>query len=157
PPYTWAVQGLPAGLSLDSSTGIIAGTPSASGSFTILVQVTDASRNTASGTLSLTINTNTNSSLIITTTAPLFNGTVGIAYVQTFGASGGTPPYAWSIASGSTADLTLDPTTGNLQGTPATAGTLTFTVQVADQGGRVASQAFSLVVNAPTLAITAGS
>jgi hypothetical protein len=154
PPYTWSGgQGLPSGLGLDAA-GNISGTPSASGSFSFSVQVTDSSHATATGTVTLTINP---SPLAITTTAPIFSGTVGIAYAQTFRASGGTPPYTWSIVSGNTGDLALDASSGVLQGTPTSAGTFGFTVQVADHSGRVASQAFSLVVNAPTLAITAGA
>src|ERR1019366_5463408 len=50
----------------------------------------------------------------------------------------------------------LDPSTGNLQGTPQTAGTFNFAVQAADRLGATATQSFSLVVNAPTLTVIAG-
>ena len=155
PPYQWSAASgqIPAGLSL-SSNGTIFGTPTTAGTSSISVQVTDASGATASGTVTMTINP---TPLVITTQAPLFTGTVGVAYVQTFHASGGTPPYTWSTISGSTGDLTLDPASGNLSGTPQTAGTLNFTVQVADKSGATASQAYSLTVNAPVLTITVGA
>jgi hypothetical protein len=58
-PYTWAVitESLPAGLSLNTSTGAITGTPSASGISGLAVLVTDSSSpaETATATLSITV------------------------------------------------------------------------------------------------------
>jgi len=56
-PYTWSVaQGsLPAGLSLNSATGAVSGTPSAVGTNTFTVQVTDANSNTALQAYTVTI------------------------------------------------------------------------------------------------------
>ena len=155
-PYAWSAgAGIPPGLNLDPSTGIISGTPSLVGSYTFSVTVTDSAKNTASANFALTVSVQ---ALTITTISPLFNGTVGVAYNQTLTASGGKPPYQWSVISGSTGGLTLDPNSGALQGTPQTAGTFTFTVQVSDSAGNTATQQFSLTVNTPTLAIvTAGS
>lgn len=57
---------------------------------------------------------------VIDTASPLSSGTVGNAYSQTFVASGGTPPYSWSVTSGTLpAGLTLS-TAGILSGTPTT-------------------------------------
>ena len=77
--------------------------------------------------------------------------------MQTFRATGGNPPYTWAILTGNAGGLTLDPNTGDLQGTPQTAGTFTFTVQATDRSGATATQSFSLVINPPTLSITVGS
>ena len=41
-PYTWAAQGLPAGITLDPATGALQGTPTTAGTATIVVTVTDA-------------------------------------------------------------------------------------------------------------------
>jgi uncharacterized delta-60 repeat protein len=56
-PYSWAITAgsLPAGLSLDSATGEIYGTPTLAGASSFTVQVTDANSNTATKALSLTI------------------------------------------------------------------------------------------------------
>ena len=153
PPYQWSAgAGLPAGLSLNASTGEITGTPTADGTFSFTVQVRDTSQNTASSTFSLRITANP---LTITTLSPLFNGTVGVAYAQTFSASGGRTPYSWSVLSGDTGGLTLDPSSGTLRGTPQNAGTLSFTIQVTDGAGNRASQQFSITVNPPALSLTA--
>jgi hypothetical protein len=155
PPYQWAVgASFPTVLTLDAATGTVSGTPTAAGTFSFLVQVTDSAKTSATGTVSLTIN---NPPLNITTLAPIFSGTVGVPYVQTFRASGGNPPYAWAILSGNPGGLILNPSTGDLQGTPQTAGTFNFTVQAADRLGATATQSFSLVVNPPTLTVTVAS
>ncbi len=74
------------------------------------------------------------SGLKITTTSPLPSGAVGAAYTQQFVAVGGTPPYTWSVASGSSlpVGLTLS-STGLLSGTPAgTASPAMFEITVTD-------------------------
>jgi hypothetical protein len=86
-------------------------------------------------------------------TQTLFTATVGLGYAQTFQASGGTLPYRWSIVSGDTAGLTLEADTGTLHGTPKTAGTYKFRLQVQDSKGVVAAKDFSLSVVTPTLTI----
>lgn len=152
PPYQWAAgAGLPDGLSLSATAGSVTGIPTAAGTFNFPVQVADSTGLSGTATVTITI---TPSPLTITTVAPIFNGTVGVAYVQNFKAAGGTTPYTWSITSGNAGNLTMDSASGNLQGTPQAAGTFTFTVQVADRTGATASQSFSLTVNQPTLTIT---
>jgi large repetitive protein len=154
-PYKWTVgTGVPAGLSLNGTTGVLSGTPTAAGTFNFAVQVTDSAQATASRTFALTI---TPPALTITTVPPLFSGTAGVAYAQTFSAAGGTLPYRWSISSGDAGGLTLDAANGTLQGTPQRVGTFSFTVQVADNAGGTATQAFSVVIAAPQLTITGNS
>ena len=57
-PYAWSILSgsLPPGLALGSSSGVISGTPSATGPFTFTAQVTDANGMTASKAFTLTIN-----------------------------------------------------------------------------------------------------
>ena len=67
------------------------------------------------------------------TTTSLPNGTVGTVYTATVMASGGSLPYDWSMAVGSLpADLSLNPVSGVIAGTPSAAGTFDFTMQVND-------------------------
>jgi DNA-binding beta-propeller fold protein YncE len=69
---------------------------------------------------------------VTTTSVP--PGTAGTLYSTTLRASGGNPPYKWSIISGSLpVGLHLRRSTGVLTGKPTVTGTFTFTVQVVDQ------------------------
>lgn len=141
-PYSWAVVTgtLPAGLSLNSS-GVLSGTPTSAGSPTFSVRVTDAASRTDTQALTLTVN----ASLGISTTA-LPEGTVGTSYSQQLAASGGVAPYNWTIVSGSLPNG-LDLSSGGLlSGTPTSAGSSTFTVEVGDGSAQQASQALTLSV-----------
>ena len=132
-PYVFSVStgSLPAGLSLASATGSVSGTPTKAGSFSFTVQVTDHIGATATQTYTLTVSAV--SLPVITTTSPLPNGTIGFSYSATLAATGGTTPYAWSIASGALpAGLALNATTGTIAGTPSASGTFTFIASVTD-------------------------
>src|ERR1019366_863745 len=154
PPYSWAVASgaLPAGLSL-SAGGTLSGTPGTAGSSGFTVRVRDSAAASATAALSLTINP---PALRITTTS-LPAGTVGVAYSQALGASGGSPPYSWAVASGALpAGLSLS-AGGTLSGTPGTAGSSGFTVRVRDSAAASATAALSLTINPPALRITTTS
>jgi hypothetical protein len=147
-PYSWSLMSgaLPLGLSL-SSTGAITGTPTSAGTSSFTARVTDAASSTATQTFSLTIT----SALTITSSTTLPAGTVGTLYAQTLTASGGVPPYSWSLISGALpAGLTLS-SAGAITGTPTAAGPLTFTVRVADSNASTVAQTFSLTIATSTL------
>jgi autotransporter-associated beta strand protein len=147
PPYTWSVTSgtLPGGLTLNSSTGVISGTPTASGTFNFTVTLTDNASQTASRPFAVTI---APASLAVTT-ASLGGGTVGTAYAGMLAASGGTPPYTWSITSGALPPgVTLNAATGALTGSPTAPGTYAFTATVTDSAAATASAPLSIVVNA---------
>jgi Leucine-rich repeat (LRR) protein len=57
-PYSWQASGLPAGLSLNASSGAITGTPTAAGTRQVSVTVRDAKGNTATRSLSITVKSN---------------------------------------------------------------------------------------------------
>jgi putative Ig domain-containing protein len=71
--------------------------------------------------------------------SPFHGGEVGVAYgAVSLSASGGAAPYRWSISSGALpAGLTLGPD-GIVSGTPTSAGSFSFTIQVADAGDSTA-------------------
>lgn len=151
PPYTWAITpALPAGLSLNSSTGAITGTPTVPGTVTFTATVTDSASATYPQVLSLTINNNPSVS-----TSSLAGGTTGAAYSQPLTNSGGTSPFTWTITPGTLpVGLTLSGPT--ITGTPHTAGTSNFTVKVTDSLGANASKALSIVVSS-NLSVTTSS
>jgi len=149
-PYTWAVASgaPPPGLNLGAN-GVLSGMPSAAGTYNFAVRVTDHANLTANKSLTLSVS---NPSIPMTiNTSSLPGGTVGWLYSQTFAASGGAPPYSWTVASGSLpAGLSLS-STGVLSGTPALANSYGFGISAADSAGHIATQAFSVtVINSTT-------
>jgi hypothetical protein len=99
--YTWswvAASGttLPAGLGL-STGGVISGTPTGSGTFNLVITVTDSVGNTASTSPSL----NVEAALAITTATPLTSGSVGQVYSTALAATGGTGTYTWTVPAAS--------------------------------------------------------
>jgi large repetitive protein len=96
PPYAWAVSApaLPAGLTLDPSSGTIRGVPRVAGTSRFSVTVQDRAADTDSAAFAILIEPAT---LRITPATPP-SGTVGTPYAFTFEATGGIQPYRWSIA-----------------------------------------------------------
>lgn len=87
----------------------------------------------------------------ISTSAQLPNATAGVAYSQMLTASGGTPPYAWTVTSGTLPDGLVLSAQGQISGTPTTPGSSAFTVQVADANAASATLALTIVVQPPPL------
>ncbi len=142
---TWSIASgaLPAGLSLNPSTGAITGTSTAAGTASFTARVTDTNSVTADQALAIVVNPAPS-----VTTASLALGVTTVAYSQTLASTGGTGAHAWSIPAGALpAGLTLNPSTGAITGTPtATGQTANFTVRVADSLGISASKALSIEV-----------
>ncbi len=88
------------------------------------------------------------------TTTSLPDGTVGQAYSQAVSATGGKPPYSFSLAPTNPGSLptglSLD-TGGTISGTPTTASTFNFTVQATDTSSpqQTAQQPLSITIHAP--------
>ena len=151
-PFVWSVSSgtLPGGLTLNAATGLLSGTPTTAGSFPFVVQVTDASGQSATKAVTLIIAGTPG----LTFTAP--PGEVGLAYNQHPVLTGGTGPFAWTVTAGALpAGITLNPTTGQLSGTPTSAGSFSFTTSVTDAFGQIATLTVTLVVVAlPTFTAT---
>jgi Putative Ig domain len=161
PPFSWTILSgkLPDGLMLNTTSGQINGTPSksiASGTqfnFTPQVQDSSVPRQLVSTPAPLSILVTQPQPLAITTESPLTPGTVATPYATFVTATGGIPPYTFSISPGLLpSGLTLNPASGEITGNPILVNSSTFTASVTDSG-IVASKASAQL----TLNITAGN
>ena len=155
-PYTYTVTAgtLPAGLLLNSGTGVINGTQSGSGLSSFTITASDSFGNTGSQAYSINIGT---PSLTVNPSS-LPNATQNVAYSQTMSASGGTSPYTFAVTSGSLpAGLSLDASSGVINGTPTTGGSSAFTIQAVDSSSNFGSRAYSLNVGTASLTVNPGS
>jgi putative Ig domain-containing protein len=74
--------------------------------------------------------------------------TVGVAYSDTLPVPQLTAPFTWSVSAGTLpTGVALGPTTGQLTGTPATAGNYNFTVKVTDVNNMNAATSLAMSVN----------
>lgn len=140
---SWSATGLPSGISL-SSEGLLTGTPTQHGIFSVQVTVSDSRTPPVTKTASFPLTINP-APLTLSTTS-LAVATIGMPYTQTMGATGGVAPYTWS-ATGLPSDLTIDSATGTISGVPATVGTSQVTVTVSDDAGQVETASFTIVVD----------
>ncbi len=161
-PLKWSIASgsLPAGLTFDTTTGIISGTPTDVGTSNFVVRITDSSdipyAVTAPETIVISTGQGGGQPLTVIGGNPPA-GTVGSAYSTSLQATGGTTPYSWSITSGALpAGLTLVPSSGVIAGTPTTQETSSFTAQAQDASGAQASAPFSITINTaiPPLTLT---
>jgi hypothetical protein len=131
----WSVKSgsLPAGMGL-SSSGLISGTPTATGDFTFVVQVTDTNRtDTETYTLAVV-------ERLKITAPPSPAGEVGVPLVLGLKSTGGRPAVTWSLAQGALpTGLALNPATGEITGKPGVAGEYPLKVQVTDTLGLTAT------------------
>ncbi|MBB5339847.1 beta strand repeat-containing protein [Tunturiibacter gelidoferens] len=160
-PFTWSITGgsLPAGLTLGATTGVVSGTPTASGSFSVTVMVKDSATTAQTATVTLPLSVVAAGSPLAITSSTLHSGTTNIPYTATLNATGGTAPYSWSITGGSLPSGFTLASNGTVSGTPATSGTVNFTATVSDSSSPAQTQSapISFVIAPPALAIITSS
>lgn len=120
-------------------------TPGYSGSDSFTYTASNASGTSAPATVTVTVSAPT---LALSPAAgPLAGGTIGVAYVQTITASGGTAPYSYEITSGALgAGLSFDTSTGVISGTPTANSIANLTITAEDAHGATGSRAYSLTI-----------
>ena len=89
-------------------------------------------------------------------TASLPDAAVNQAYSTSLTASGGTPPYTWSVSPDLPPNLSLDTTTGAITGTPTTQGSTTHTFSVHDSSvpAQTVQQTLNLTIAPPAATLT---
>lgn len=127
--YSWSktTGTLPPGISLNTATGELYGSPTSGGNFQFDVTVSDGVNPSATRTFYLTVNAPPS----ITTTT-INSGQYGISYSYGISASGGSNTFSWSLLA-APSGFVIDADTGVISGIPMDIGQLQITVQVADK------------------------
>jgi hypothetical protein len=126
-----------------SSNGLFTA-PANTGAALITVTATSVAESTARGSTAVSIA----STVFAITTSSVPPAVETTPYSASLTASGGQPPYGWSIVSGSLpAGLQLGASTGTLSGSATQAGTFTFSVRATDAASHSAQEGLSLLVS----------
>ena len=140
---SYAATGLPKGLSISSSTGVISGTATTAGSYTVKVTGTDSTGPTGSATFTWNVGSGTGNTVTVTNPGNQ-TGTVGtpvsLQISASDSASGQTLTYS---ATGLPTGLSINATSGLITGTPTTAANYTPTVTATDTTGASGSASFT--------------
>jgi hypothetical protein len=147
------LSNFPQGLSFDTNSGSITGAPEISGSYFFTIEVTDTvNGQSVSQVFSISVNdvTPPPQPPVFTTTSPLLSGETGTPYLQTIEATSANS-ISYSVEAGELpSDLSLNSSTGEISGTPSTAGVYTFVVEATDTvNGEIAQREFSITINSP--------
>jgi hypothetical protein len=156
-PVSWAAAGMPAGMTIDPSTGELAWTPAETdggSSYSITLDLTGGGV-TVSETFSLSVIEDDQPPII----TPIPDGSTPVGSPMSQSVSGSDPddpavPLTWSLQGVVPAGMTIDPSSGTITFTPATAGSSTVLV-VATQPNLVAGSttwtvtATAIATNAP--------
>jgi len=144
---SYTASGLPKGLSISSSTGVISGTASTAGSYTVTLTGTDSTGPSGSATFTWTVGSGAANTVTVTSPGSQ-SWTVGTAMslqiAASDSASGQTLSYS---ATGLPAGLSIGSTTGLISGTPTTAGSGTVTVTATDTTGASGSASFAFTIS----------
>ena len=147
---TFSASGLPTGLSINTSTGAITGTPTAAGTYNATVSVSDSNGGADSESFTWTISANN---------APVMSsignqsGTIGTAIsITPMASDADSDSVTWS-ANNLPSGLSINQTSGAITGTPDTNQSLSTTVSIDDGYGGTDSETFSFTIanTAPVL------
>lgn len=131
-PTGYNATGLPTGLTVDTTSGIISGTPTQVGTFNVTISATNVT-GTGSATLVLTVTT---PGAPVVSSAATATGTVGTPFTYSIVANNAPTSYA---ATGLPPGVTVNTSTGVLSGTPTTSGVYYASLTATNQAGTGAS------------------
>lgn len=146
-PTSYDASGLPAGLSINNSTGLISGTPTTPGSYTVGLTASNAGGD-GTATLALTVNPDPNAPVIagpFTVTAA-----VGVIFNYQITASNNATTY---LAGGLPAGLSIDPLSGLISGEPTAAGSSSVSITASNASGSD-TETLTIIVLAPAIEVS---
>ena len=147
-PTSYGATGLPAGLTVNTSTGQITGTPTGAGTSTVAMSAINGG-GTGTATLTLTINPATP----VITSATTASGTVGSAFSYQITATNSPTSYG---ATGLPSGVTVNTSTGAISGTPTATGTFTVSLSATNSGG-TGTATLTLTINPAKPVITSAT
>ena len=140
---SYRATGLPAGLTVNTATGLISGKPTVAATTAVTVGATNGG---GTGTKALTITVTVAAPVI--SSAATASGKIGTAFSYRITATGGATSYR---ATGLPAGLTVNTATGLISGKPTKVGRFSVTLQALKKGARTATAtAVFTVVQVPT-------
>ncbi|PYJ92371.1 MAG: hypothetical protein DME62_12985 [Verrucomicrobia bacterium] len=128
-PTSFGASGLPSGLTVNTSTGAISGTPTTNGNFNVTVSATNAG-GTGSATLALHIDPPAPT----ITSAGTASGTAGSSFFYQITANQAIPSGGWGTTV-SIPGVSFSTTTGAFSGTPTAAGTFNGNITATNANG----------------------
>lgn len=151
-PTSFGASGLPPGLSINTSTGVISGTPTTGGTFNATVTASNA--NPIAGTRGVTFTIIPASPII--TSGGTATGTIGTAFGAGYTITASNTPTSFS-ATGLPPGLSVITGTGVVTGTPTSTGTFTATVSASNANPTPGTRTVTFTIFPAIPVITSGT
>lgn len=154
---TYSAAGLPAGLTINSSSGLISGTPTTAGTGSVTVTASDTTGASGSASFSWTISGSSANTVTVanpTNQTTSYGASVNLAIGASDSASGQTLTYS---ASGLPAGLSINRSTGVITGSPSAVGNSTVTVTATDSTSASGSTSFTWAITKAGTSVNAST
>ena len=143
-PTSYGATGLPPGLAVSATSGLISGTPMGQGTFSVTISATNATA-TATSTLTITIGLG----LPVITSPATASGASGSRFLYQITATNGPTSFG---ASGLPPGLSVNPATGIISGTPGAPGTFHVNLSATNPSGTgTRALTLSIALSRPTI------
>jgi hypothetical protein len=152
-PTGFSATGLPPGLSVNSTSGLISGTPTAAGVFPVNLTATNGI-GPGSANLTVTINSNAAAALPNITSSAVAAGSVGQSFSYYVSSGGSSTTYA---ATKLPPGLTFDPATGRISGTPTSSGEFAVSISASNSAGTTNATLTVTIAAAPAVPVIGSS